>query len=68
MGACMAVKKRSKRGFASMDKATQRAIASKGGKIAHEIGKAHEFSAVEARVAGQKGGKAVRNTGKSEEE
>lgn len=58
----MPTKKHSKRGFASMDKATQRAIASKGGKIAHETGKAHEFSAVEARVAGRKGGKAYRKT------
>lgn len=56
----MPTKKHSKRGFASMDKETQRAIASRGGKVAHETGKAHEFSTAEAKVAGSKGGKAFR--------
>lgn len=56
----MKTKSTSKRGFASMDKEMQRAIASKGGKIAHEKGSAHEFSATEARAAGSKGGKANR--------
>jgi uncharacterized protein len=37
------------RGFASMDRATQREIASKGGKAAHERGTAHEWSSDEAR-------------------
>ena len=45
-----------KRGFASMDPAKQRAIASKGGKAAHEKGAAHEWSVTEAREAGRKGG------------
>src|SRR2546423_11120338 len=49
----------SKRGFASMDPAKQREIASKGGKAAHAKGTAHEFSSDEARVAGRKGGEAV---------
>src|SRR5438128_6197352 len=49
----------SKRGFASMDAAKQREIASKGGKAAHEKGTAHEFTPDEARVAGRKGGEAV---------
>jgi general stress protein YciG len=44
------------RGFASMDEAKQRAIASKGGKAAHQKGTAHEFTPEEARVAGRKGG------------
>ena len=44
------------RGFASMDKEKQRAIASKGGKAAHAQGKAHEWSSSEARLAGRKGG------------
>jgi general stress protein YciG len=48
-----------KRGFASMDQEKQREIASKGGKAAHESGRAHEFTSEEAREAGRKGGKAV---------
>jgi uncharacterized protein len=46
----------SNRGFASMDPEKQREIASKGGKAAHESGKAHEFDSNEAREAGKKGG------------
>jgi general stress protein YciG len=49
----------SKRGFASMDQAKQREIASKGGRAAHAKGTAHEFTSDEARVAGRKGGEAV---------
>ena len=49
----------SKRGFASMDTAKQREIASKGGRAAHAKGTAHEFTTDEARVAGRKGGEAV---------
>lgn len=45
-----------RRGFASMDKARQREIASLGGKAAHENGTAHEFTSDEARRAGSKGG------------
>ncbi|TFW18120.1 KGG domain-containing protein [Duganella callida] len=48
-----------KRGFAAMDEATQRAIASKGGQAAHQKGTAHEFDSEEARRAGQKGGEVV---------
>ncbi len=44
------------RGFASMDRARQRDIASKGGKAAHQKGTAHEWTAEEARDAGRKGG------------
>jgi uncharacterized protein len=44
------------RGFASMDAARQREIASKGGRTAHERGTAHEWTTDEARVAGRKGG------------
>ena len=51
--------KKSNRGFASMDKAKQREIASKGGHAAHQKGTAHEFSSEEARAAGRKGGEAV---------
>lgn len=46
------------RGFAGMDPAKQREIASKGGKAAHAKGTAHEFTSEEARIAGRKGGQA----------
>lgn len=46
------------RGFASMDRAKQREIASKGGRAAHTKGTAHEWSSAEAREAGRKGGMA----------
>lgn len=49
----------SNRGFASMDQARQRQIASLGGKAAHQRGTAHEFTSEEARAAGRKGGEAV---------
>jgi len=49
-----------KRGFASMDRNRQREIASKGGKLAHLRGQAHEWTPEEAREAGRKGGTAVR--------
>ena len=52
----------SRRGFASMDKDKQRAIASKGGKAAHAKGTAHEFTPDEARAAGRKGGEAGAHT------
>ncbi len=48
-----------KRGFAAMDEAQHREIASKGGQAAHQKGTAHEFDSEEARRAGQKGGEAV---------
>lgn len=47
------------RGFASMDAERQREIARKGGRAAHEKGKAHEFTTDEARSAGRKGGEKV---------
>jgi uncharacterized protein len=48
--------KGSSRGFASMDAARQRAIASAGGRAAHRSGNAHEFDTEEAREAGRRGG------------
>ena len=54
-----AEKSRSRRGFASMDPAEVRKLASKGGKAAHEQVTAHEFTPEEARVAGRKGGLAA---------
>lgn len=46
-----------KRGFASMDKEKQRAIASMGGRAAHAKGTAHEWNKETAVEAGKKGGK-----------
>lgn len=51
--------RRSGRGFAAMDRETQRNIARKGGKTAHQLGLAHEFTPEEAKLAGRKGGVAV---------
>jgi general stress protein YciG len=48
-----------KRGFAAMDQEKQKAIASKGGRAAHQKGTAHEFTAEEAAAAGRKGGEKV---------
>jgi len=48
-----------KKGFASMSPERQRAIASKGGKSAHVLGRAHKFTSAEAKIAGAKGGVAV---------
>jgi general stress protein YciG len=50
---------KSKRGFAAMDLEKRREIASKGGRAAHALGKAHHFTGDEAREAGKKGGNAV---------
>ncbi len=51
-----------KRGFASMDPARQREIASLGGQAAHASGNAHQFTSEEARKAGRKGGEASRGS------
>lgn len=42
-----------------MDQSAQREIARMGGKAAHAQGRAHEFTADEARDAGRKGGQIV---------
>jgi general stress protein YciG len=42
-----------------MDSGRQKEIARKGGRAAHEKGKAHEFTPDEARAAGRKGGEKV---------
>ena len=42
-----------------MDPEKQKELASKGGKNAHEQGRAHEFTEHEAREAGRKGGEVV---------
>jgi general stress protein YciG len=51
------------RGFASMDRSKQREIASKGGRVAHQKGAAHEWTSEEARAAGRKGGVASHRFG-----
>jgi general stress protein YciG len=55
------------RGFASMDEQKQREIASKGGKVAHQKGTAHEFTPEEARLAGSKGGEVAHEKGTAHE-
>lgn len=44
------------RGFASMDPEKRRQLAQRGGRRAHEVGRAHIFSSEEAVAAGKKGG------------
>jgi general stress protein YciG len=51
----------SKRGFASMDPEKQKAIASLGGRTAHQQGVAHRWTSDEAREAGRKGGQSTEN-------
>jgi general stress protein YciG len=51
------IKPKSKRGFAAMTPEKQREISSKGGKAAHAMGVAHEFTREKAIEAGRKGGK-----------
>jgi general stress protein YciG len=48
---------KTKRGFASMSPERQRQIAAEGGRTAHRLGLAHEWTKEEAREAGKKGGK-----------
>lgn len=47
------------RGFASMNKDKQRAIAASGGRAAHAKGTAHTWTSAEAAEAGRKGGRAT---------
>jgi general stress protein YciG len=42
-----------------MSAARRRALASKGGRAAHALGTAHEYTPEEAREAGRKGGAAA---------
>jgi general stress protein YciG len=53
-------RKKQRRGFAAMDPAKQREIASKGGKASHAQGTGHEWDSETAREAGRKGGQASR--------
>ncbi|MDO9021974.1 MAG: KGG domain-containing protein [Deltaproteobacteria bacterium] len=54
--ATQAPRKKQRRGFAAMDSAKQKEIASKGGKASHAHGTGHEWNASSAREAGRKGG------------
>ncbi len=47
-------KKSPTRGFASMTAARKTEVASLGGKTAHQLGRAHQFTTEEARAAGMK--------------
>jgi len=49
-----------RRGFAAMDPAKQREIASRGGRAAHARGTGHEWTSEDAREAGRKGGRVSR--------
>lgn len=44
------------RGFAALPPEKQRELASLGGRTAHAIGRAHQFTSDEAREVGRKGG------------
>lgn len=46
----------SKRGFAAMAPEKQREISRMGGRRAHQLGTAHEWTPAEAAEAGRKGG------------
>ena len=48
----------SSRGFASMDLAQRREIASQGGIASHQKGTGHEWNSDDPREAGRKGGRA----------
>ncbi len=48
--------KKALRGFALLDPARRQKIASKGGRMAHAKGVAHEWSSEQAQLAGRKGG------------
>lgn len=48
------------RGFASMSPERRAEVSRLGGIAAHQKGTAHEFTTAEAKLAGQKGGKAAR--------
>lgn len=53
-------REKGRQGFASMDKAQQREIASKGGIAAHQKGTAHVWTSATAAAAGKKVGRRAR--------
>jgi len=56
------------RGFASLTRDRQKAIASIGGKVAHQKGTAHEWNSKTAAEAGRKGGLASHRNRKAKQE
>lgn len=54
------MRRKSRRGFASLTPERLRELASKGGKTAHAKGTAHKFTSEEAKAAGAKGGRAAK--------
>ncbi len=50
------------RGFALMSPEKRREIASKGGKVAHVLGKAHKWTSEEAQAAGRKSRRRSKST------
>jgi hypothetical protein len=54
-----------RRGLQCVPDEKQRRIASLGGKMAHQLGRAHEFTAEEARAAGRKGARMAMAAGPS---
>lgn len=62
MGKCVGTKTR---GFASMTDEERRKATSKGGRKAHQTGRAHEWTPAEARRAGKKSGESRRKKAKT---
>lgn len=60
-----ASQQRQPHGFARLSDARRREIASEGGKTAHQLGRAHQFTSIEARAAGSKGGKLAHLLGRA---
>lgn len=44
------------KGFATMSTEKKRAVAAKGGRTAHRLGRAHRWTSEEAQEAGRRGG------------
>jgi uncharacterized protein len=63
----MASNKGKKRGFASMEKERLQTLVRMGGKKAHALGRAHEWTREEARIAGRRGGSARKRIGNTNE-
>lgn len=59
-GKCKTGAPKARRGFATMSPERQRAIASQGGRAAHQQGGAHEWSTDEAKSSRQKRRTSVR--------
>jgi hypothetical protein len=53
------------KGFARLSVEEGRAMASRGGKLAHALGRAHTWTSEEAKAAGRKGGSISRRRAKS---